>query len=183
MKLKLDLHTHCWEATRYAPPSLDIARRIVNQIKEKGLDGIAITEHHSSKYSYTMKELIAQVAPEVIIIPGQEIDGPWKEQVVELFLPDGATFRFWAHPFRLDYTDLHYHIRGPVQGIEIDNPMHTWHLDRPAIREYAEKHNLLLFSNSDAHYVEDIGRFHNEIDLAELSRLGLNGNGLKSQDV
>ena len=39
MKLKLDLHTHIWEAFNFQPPSLDIAEKVVAQIKSRGIDG------------------------------------------------------------------------------------------------------------------------------------------------
>ena len=43
MKLKLDLHTHCWEATGLVAPTIEIVGQIVAAIKAKGLDGIGIT--------------------------------------------------------------------------------------------------------------------------------------------
>jgi PHP family Zn ribbon phosphoesterase len=46
--------------------------------------------------------------------------------------------------------------------------MHEWEIDKSKVREVAEKHGLLLLSNSDAHYVSDIGRYYNEISLEEL---------------
>jgi PHP family Zn ribbon phosphoesterase len=36
------------------------------------------------------------------------------------------------------------------------------------IRELAEKHDLLLLTNSDAHSLADIGTYHNEIDIEVL---------------
>ena len=40
MRLKLDLHTHCLEATAFAPPTVEIVDKIVTRVKECGLDGI-----------------------------------------------------------------------------------------------------------------------------------------------
>ncbi len=45
MKVKMDLHTHVWEAFNFQPPSLTIAEKVVAQIKSQGIDGIDITEH------------------------------------------------------------------------------------------------------------------------------------------
>ena len=50
---------------------------------------------------------------EVLIIPGQEIDIRWHQEV-ELFLPNGATFRFLAHP---GYPTISNVIEN-IQGIE-----------------------------------------------------------------
>jgi PHP family Zn ribbon phosphoesterase len=41
-------------------------------------------------------------------------------------------------------------------------------MDDEMIRGLAEKHDLLLLTNSDAHSLADIGHYHNEIDLEEL---------------
>jgi len=165
MKLKLDLHTHTYEATGYHDPPVEIVKRIVDQIKARRLDGIAITEHHDKDYGFRVKEMVEQFFDnEVLIIPGQEIDVGWRQQEVELYLPNGSTFRFLAHP---GYPSNSYVVNN-VQGIEIDNVMHEWEIDKSKVREVAEKHGLLLLSNSDAHYVSDIGRYYNEISLEEL---------------
>jgi len=99
----------------------------------------------------------------VLIIPGWEIDIRQRQEV-ELFLPNGATFRFLAHP---GFPMNSYFIEN-VQGIEIENALHNWHIDKERVRELAEEHDLLLLKNSDAHSIEWIGRFYNEIDLEDL---------------
>jgi hypothetical protein len=43
--LKIDLHTHCREATACPTPTFEIVKRILAAVKRKGLDGIAVTEH------------------------------------------------------------------------------------------------------------------------------------------
>ena len=99
----------------------------------------------------------------MLIIPGWEID-VGQRQEVELFLPNGTTFRFLAHP---GYPMNSYTIEN-VQGIEIENALHNWHIDKDRVRALAEEHDLLLLKNSDAHSIEWIGRCYNEIDLEEL---------------
>ena len=163
MKLKLDLHTHCYEATGYRAPSLEIVRQIVDQIKARGLDGIAITEHWDKDYGFKVKEIVEQFFNnEVLIIPGREVDVK-EHQEVELYLPNGSTFRFLAHP---GYPVNYYVIEG-VQGIEIENGFHRY-IDKERVRELAEEHGLLLLRNSDAHFIRQIGQYYNEIDLEEL---------------
>jgi hypothetical protein len=51
-KLKLDLHTHCREATACPTPTLSTVKRIVAAVKSRGLDGVAITEHYTERYGY-----------------------------------------------------------------------------------------------------------------------------------
>ena len=172
-KLRLDLHTHCLEATGFLSPTVDIVAEIVARIKERRLDGIAITEHSNKKYAYLVKEIVERsFNNEVLIIPGQEIDFGRRE-VVELYLPNGSVFRFLAHPGR--YPGVTEEV-SDVQGIEIDNALHSWHINKVRVKELAERHGLLLLHNSDAHNLEDIGAFHNEIDLEELEARAQGGS-------
>lgn len=165
MKLKLDLHTHCREATVFYIPTPDLVEKIVAAIKARGLDGIAITEHHNKTYAYQVKEIVeTHFHNEVLIIPGQEVDAGMTRQIVELYLPGDVTFKFLAHPY---YPDDYLKVDG-LHGIEIENGMHNWEMNKQRIRAIAEEHNLLLLANSDAHHLGDIGEFYNEIDLEEL---------------
>ena len=167
--MKLDLHTHCFEALPF--PSVDSVKRIVAAIKTKGLDGIAVTEHRKKNYGYQTKEIVKRYFnDEVLIIPGQEkveASMGWAE-VVELYLPDGGTFRFLAHPC-YPYPEESASGIDSLQGIEIGNALHDRQLDKKKISMLADKHNLLLLQNSDAHRLSDIGSLYNEIDLADLS--------------
>lgn len=167
MKIKLDLHTHCLEATTYTQPTLDIVRRIVAQIKASGLDGIAITEHMDKDYAYKVREIVEQhFDNQVIIIPGQEIY-VWPVHMVELYLPGDAVFKFVVHP---GYpTDNFEEALPKVHGIEIENSLHDWHMDKGKLTALAEKYNLVLLSDSDAHNLEDIGKHFNVVDLEELA--------------
>jgi predicted metal-dependent phosphoesterase TrpH len=166
MKLKLDLHTHCLEATNYAKPDIFLARKIINIVKAQGLDGIAITDHAElgSGFAYRIKEIIDNtLQKEIIIIPGQEIR-QGLEHIVELFLPDNSIFRFLAHPG----SALNPWLEQPngLHGLEIDNG--SYFVDKDRAEQLAQRYDLLLLSNSDAHSLSDIGQYYNEIDLEEL---------------
>ena len=173
--MKLDLHTHCREATACPTPTLDIARKIVDAVKAKGLDGIAITEHYTSDYAYQVRELIDRhLGGQIVVIPGWEVDKVFLGidrgvvHVVELFLPGDVTFRFIAHPGHPYSRDLNSRIDGTVHGIELRNPAHDREMDEEMIRRLAEEHNLILLTNSDAHELGDIGELYNEIDITDL---------------
>lgn len=162
--LKLDLHTHCNEATGFQRPNERIATIIAEQIRARGLDGIAVTAHNESEYGFLLREVMAKYHPDILIIPGQE--RRWdREHVVELYLAEDATFRFIAHPGNLwgarDLTP-----DDGIHGIEIANGLQFVHEDR--VREFAAQNNLLMLANSDAHTVGDIGCHHTEIDFEEL---------------
>lgn len=166
MKLKLDLHTHPLEAMNFEGPSVKTVGRLLDAIAAKGLDGIGVTEHFNLKYGLEMKRIADEAFPDsgILLIPGHEIEIEGQE-AVELFLPDGYVFRFVAHPGYPRYTifvDERFH------GIEIENGMHNWHINKPAVKKVAEENNLLLMTDSDAHYLDKIGIYYNEIDLDDL---------------
>lgn len=147
---------------------IEAAQRIVQVIKRKGLDGIAITDHHHSDFAFRIKKLVEeQLGNDVLIIPGQEYslisdDGWVSEHLVELYLPGGSTFRFIPHPDVLYWpSDLK-----AIHGVEIENG--CCYVSQDEVKEFAQRHNLLLLSNSDAHSLVDIGCHYNEIELEEL---------------
>ncbi len=173
--MKLDLHTHCREATGCPDPTPDIVRRIVAAVKAQGLDGIAITEHYTDSYAYEVKEIVHRYFnDEILVIPGREIDRVFLRiekglfHLVELYLPGDITFRFIAHPGHPHIRDLGSYIDGDIHGIELRNPEHDHEMNDSMIRELAEKHDLLLLTNSDAHSLADIGTYYNEIDIEVL---------------
>lgn len=81
---------------------------------------------------------------------------------MELYLPNGATFRFLAHPG----FPMNSYVIENIQGIEMENALH--YIDKERVRALAEEHDLILLSNSDAHAIDWIGRYYTEIDLEEL---------------
>ena len=62
-KLKIDLHTHCFEALhislakRITPSAVE---QIVSSVLSKGLDGIAITEHYDREAGDEAKRIVSQ---------------------------------------------------------------------------------------------------------------------------
>jgi PHP domain len=174
VKVKLDLHTHVWEAFNFQPPSLDTAEKVIAQIKSRGIDGIAITDHHNKAWAFEFRELVERNFPgEVIIIPGWEIEvrparSPFDEyQVAELFLPHGGVFRIYCHP---GYYSPNIIIEDNIHAIEIDNYIHNWHIRKPQVKEIAEAYSLLTVEVSDAHNLENIGLRYTEVGLEELYR-------------
>ncbi len=166
--MKLDLHTHCYEATCVFRPTRESVGKIVTAARARGLDGIGITDHYNKAYGYKVREIVEEHFPgQMLIIPGQEIDqGPL--HVVELYLPGGLTFRFVAHPGYPRSGDFADHIDETLHGLEMRNPTHDDEMDQEAIRHAAGKYNLLLLANSDAHFLSDIGKYYNDITIEEL---------------
>lgn len=165
--LRLDLHTHIFEAAGYPPLSEGFVHHVVSRIRARGLDGIAVTEHFNPELGFRFRDLAYELYGDTVtIIPGQEIMYGSRREVVELYLPGGVTFRFLAHPnhppgsLEGDLSDLH--------GLELDNGLHGLGRYRERIIERAQEHGLLLFSNSDAHHLDFIGALWTEVSLEEL---------------
>ena len=174
MKVKLDLHTHVWEAFNFQPPSVSIAEKVVTQIKSSGIDGIAITDHNNKDWAFQLRDLVEQHYPgEVIIIPGWEVEvrpesNPFDEyQVGELFLPEGGVFRIYSHP---GYYSPNILIEDGIHAIEIDNYIHNWHIRSDQVEEVARTYGLLTVEVSDAHNLENIGLRYTEVEMDELYR-------------
>lgn len=173
--MKLDLHTHCREATVCATPTPEIVGRIVAAIKDRGLDGIAVTEHYTDTYGYEVRDIVRDhFDNEVLIIPGKECDRVFLGiekgmfHVVELHLPGGVVFRFIAHPGHPHVRDLGGHIDDGIHGIELRNAMHHDDIDEDMVRRLAREHDLVMLSNSDAHSLRDIGYYYNDMDIERL---------------
>ena len=163
--MKLDLHVHYYEATGYVPLCTELVGTLVNTIKEKGLDGIAVINHqwHDQEYPFMVRDIVARdYNNEVLIIPGIEFDVGYNHEV-ELYLSENRTFRFLAHPGD-PYTPKPIVINN-IQGIELKNAQHFVDRETPRI---AEEHNLITLYNSDAHQLSKIGSYYNEIELDTL---------------
>ena len=172
--MKLDLHTHCFDLYRYHEVSVRIVSQVVAAVKARGLDGIAVTGHDDPDYGYKVREVVeTRFGGEILIIPGQEMD-VWPVQVVELYLPGRLTFRFLAHP---GYPGDCFSGLDGLHGIELSNALHDHHIDQEAVREIARQRRLLLLSNSDAHTINDVGCYSNEITLEELCQWVRQGVG------
>lgn len=166
--MKLDLHTHCGEATSLYTPTPAVVQDIVNAVKSRNLDGIAITEHYNRLYGHKVKDMVEQMFNnEILIIPGQEID-KGRLHVVLLYLPGDLTFRFVAHPGYPPVEDLVSELDDTIHGLEINNPMHDDEIDQELVRRIAADRALLLLRNSDAHFLSDIGRYYNDIEIDRL---------------
>jgi len=166
--LKLDLHTHCGEATSLYTPTVGVVSDIVTAVKAHGLDGIAITEHYNRIYGHKVKEIVEQQFDnQIVVVPGQEVD-KGRLHVVLLYLPGDLIFRFVAHPGYPPVEDLAAELDDTIHGIEISNPTHDDEIDQELVQRIAADRSLILLRNSDAHFLSDIGRYYNEIGLDEL---------------
>jgi hypothetical protein len=174
MKVKLDLHTHVWEASGFAMPTVQHVEHVLSIIRARGLDGIAITDHHHREFADEFKAIVDRHFPgQAIILPGREIEiRPEHDyfneiQVCEIFLDDGSVFTSYCHP---GHPGPRVVVLDGMGGIEVENAIHRWHIRKDDVKRAAREHDLLELAVSDAHRLEDIGRHFVEIDLEELYR-------------
>ena len=174
MTVRLDIHTHVGEMFGFQPPTPEIAETVIAQIRKAGLDGIAVTDHWRRDWSLDLYRVVERHFPnQVIIIPGQEIDvrpaaSPFDEyHCTELYLPGGRLFRTYCHP---GYYTPNIIIEDNIQGIEVANFHHNWHIRRAHAEQVADHHDLLSFSVSDANALGEIGAGSTDVDLDEMLR-------------
>jgi predicted metal-dependent phosphoesterase TrpH len=67
--LRFDLHVH----SDYSPDGHSTVEDILRAAQRKGLDGVAITDHDTTAGAIHALEIAGQVAPGLLVIPGQEV--------------------------------------------------------------------------------------------------------------
>jgi hypothetical protein len=171
---------------------------MVRTAKEKGLDGIAITDHDST---LGWKEAVrAGKEYGVFVIRGEEISvvkhGKKVAHVVGLFLKRSVKSRTMpevareihrqggmavaAHPldrWRSVYPDLEKYI-GYFDAIEVMNAHTPFFKDNDKARAFAVRHKKAVTGGSDAHSKYEIGKCYTEADadsLAGFKKALLNG--------
>lgn len=172
-RVKIDFHTHLFEATDYRPLSKELVAEVIGILRERGLDGIGVTEHFDKDFGFKFQRIVEEdFNGAILVFPGWEIDARADNhnyQVTELYLPEKRMFRTYCHP-GYPSADI---VLDNVQGIELNNALHDWHMNKERIQEVARKHDLMTFSVSDAHRVQDVGRYHTELDLEDLYSLAI----------
>lgn len=159
MLLRIDAHTHPFEAMRTMPTVASVGR-IVAMAKRRGLNAIAVTEHEDVNYGWKAHLIAKRYYPDILVIPG--VERAYGEfHVVELYFPDHGCFRILAHPHR----DPAGRIPVPIHAVEVHNGARG---EIPLGHELARRYGWLPFRTSDAHRLEDIGRAYTEIELHEI---------------
>jgi predicted metal-dependent phosphoesterase TrpH len=179
LPLKIDLHVHCRERSACGRASeanqLQAARRA-------GLDALAFTDHDRLTSIAHVEELNRQYAP-LRVFGGVEVSLP-EEHIVVLGIQDAALesldwnyislwhfvherggFMTLAHPFRFhDSIDVPIE-RYPPHGIEVYS-INTAPRNEKRIRELAARLGICLMSDSDAHTIDPLGSYYNDLQAA-----------------
>ena len=179
MALFYDLHVH---TSNYSPCGRSSADEMCRKAISSGLTGIALTEHDLWWPEGEFRNLQAKF-PDLIIFRGVEYACLDNDFLV--FLPEpnyGVTLRFsnilelisrihdlggiviWAHPFRYDRSIPEWLQEANLDGIEVDSN----NMDNTAkgiAMEVARDRGYKVFQNSDAHIVDTLGRYYNDIPV------------------
>ena len=67
--LRFDLHVH----SNYSKDGLSSVEDILRAAAAKGLDGVAITDHNTTAGARYALDVVAKVAPGLLVVPGEEI--------------------------------------------------------------------------------------------------------------
>lgn len=179
VRLKIDMHVH----THYSD-STGSVEEVIETAKKKGLDGIAITDHHTLEGA----KLAKRTHKNLIIIPGEEVktdkseilafginqlipkDLPIEEAVRKVHSQNGLVFI--PHPTvplfgklrKLNVHNLH------VDGLEVFSaitplPFH-YALENIAI---AKRLGVSMIAGSDSHFPETVGDAYTIIESRDRS--------------
>lgn len=182
MALRIDLHLH---TSRYSRCSAIPPERLIDQAVQAGLDGVVITEHHVQWSVEELEELRqASGHPGFLLLAGFEYTSSkgdllvygidalnvsqfepcWPpEQAVQLAGQLGGVC-IAAHPTR---AGLGFDVgiaQLPLAAIEVCSVNLQPHEQRMAVK-LAEAIGARQVACSDAHAIQDVGRFATEFDM------------------
>jgi predicted metal-dependent phosphoesterase TrpH len=169
MMKRYDLHIH----TNHSPCSLNKPETILERAKKKGLDGIAITDHHLVEGAYEVRKLNKDKDFEIII--GEEIRTEYGD-VVALYINELIETRkllevidevkkqdgllFVAHPYRITpWQRFKYpleKLQGKVHAVETFNSRNIFNSNKRA-EESIKGLRFAKTGGSDAHIPQDVG--------------------------
>lgn len=172
--MKVDLHVHTQERSSCAKSGEE---EMIRAAIKRGLDGLAFTDHHSLIPPQRVDELNEKYAPFCVFggieirVSGEDLlvlglydslleTRKWTYPELHAFVRQQGGFLVLAHPFR--YRDT----------INVDIELYRPHAielcstniraeDEGRIRALAERLNVRLLGNSDAHRAKDVGLYYN----------------------
>lgn len=113
--LKMDLHIH----SQYSDDAIGSPKEIMKSVKNKGLQGMAITDHNSIRGGMAAQKLST---PSFLIIPGVEIstkDGHLLALNISKNIPKGLTLQETIERIRTDGgTPIIPHIYRTMSGVK-----------------------------------------------------------------
>ena len=174
-----DFHIHTRE---YSDCSISSAEEMCQRAVDKGLTGIALTEHDFWRPAAEIQELQEEF-PQLTIIGGMEHSCPEGHFLVFLPNPENGVIPewfsvldliplvhnyggivIWAHPFRFSSKRPSWLKHVKPDGLEVSSSNMHRQAEAKA-RKVAADRGILTFRNSDAHDAFIVGRYTNELDI------------------
>jgi len=201
--MKIDMHCH----TKYSVDALSSLDEIFKQVKEKGLDGIAITDHNNIKgwedavamaKKYDMKVILGEEVRSkngdilgLFLLQGINMKGEDPEKIIrEIKRQNGIVIIPHPFDFKKPFEDLEKYI-SMIDGIEIFNARRFMNIDNIKAKQFTEKYpELVITAGSDAHaapgagyaYIESPAKNLKEFKKDILSK-NINWHGKKAPPV
>jgi len=177
-RIRLDLHVH----TTYSFDSTIDPDALGDVCRERGLAGVAITDHDSLQGSLAF----ASQLPDLLIVPGAEIRSA-EGEIIGLFIseeiPPGLTapetmrliheqggLVVIPHPFdivklrRMTARRLEELMSG-IDALEALNGKPRWWWANNRAKRFAAAHGLPATAGSDAHKASHIGLIYTEMEM------------------
>ncbi len=179
--LKCDFHIH----TRYSPDSNLSPDLIIKTAIERKLDVIGVVDHDLYKGGPETKKLAGKIAPNLIVIPGEEIKTLLGEIMVfglKKTIPKGLdlektieeakkqnAFIVVPHPFeriRQGIQDEIETIKDKIDAVEVFNSRNFLDRFNKKALEFAQRNNIPAIAGSDSHFDYEIGSGYTYVDSA-----------------
>jgi len=172
--LKFDMHMHSY----YSFDSLNPPEKIVETAINKGLDGIAITDHNVNRIDW---DSLQKKYPQIIIIPGIEVGTAGVGDILCYFIRDELTIKnplklldavhqkggvaVLAHPYHHRKNNFSYspELLKSVDCIEVGNA-HNFKNIKKALK-LTEEFSKISTGGSDAHWLYEIGNGYTLLNL------------------
>lgn len=173
--MKIDFHVHSSERSACGQAGE------VEQVKAAvaaGLDAVVFTDHGKLVPADRLNLLNQQFAPfhvfggieisleeDILVIGLQERKlekAQWTYPELHAYTRQYGGYLILAHPFRYHpgiYVDIEQYRPDGIEIYSANTPT-SW---QARIRELSQKHQINLFSNSDAHKTSSLGLFYNEL--------------------
>ncbi len=172
MKLRLDLHVH----TSRSPDAFTDTRDLIEAVRNRGLDGIAVTDHNMP---------CSFESDEITVVPGIEVSslnghilGLGSKQPVPSQLPPEDTIRLMksfgyiavvAHPFDMSGKGVDpRRLQQKPDAIETMNAnAFPFEKSRKRAEQAALSLNIPMIGGSDSHLPQTIGDAYTEVEVDE----------------
>lgn len=182
--MKIDLHCHSY----YSDDGLSSPKDLIKEALKKGLDGIALTDHETTKGWTEAKRAAEELG--AFLIFGEEIkvekNGKKIGDILALFIKEEIKSReildaikeikdqggivILAHPFhfREKFKDDLEKYLNLIDGIEVFNGRSLTNGANKKALSFAKEYNLPMIGGSDAHYKGAVGTVFTEAEVENL---------------